>query len=67
MNLLEEIENFRMIKLSESNQYIVREALEAYRNEKTDDLHFERDPNRAEYIDIEILEIDEILELIGDE
>ena len=67
MNLLEEIENFRMIKLSESNRYLVREALEAYRNEKTSDLYDERDPNRADYIDVEILEIDEILELIGDE
>ena len=64
---IETAENFRTIKLSESNRSIIRDALEAYRNNRTIALYSERDPNRADFVDIEILEIDEIFDLIGDE
>lgn len=60
MNFFEEIENNKMVKLSESNREIIEQALLAYKNisiyqNKSDD-----------YLEIQDLEIGEILEKIKD-
>lgn len=60
------LDNPKTFDLIESQRFIIGEALEAYRNEVTARLYDERDPNRADAVDIELLEIDEILELIGE-
>ena len=60
MNLLDTIENNKMIKLSESNRYIIENALIAYKNISV----YQNDSD--EYIEIQSLEIDEILEKIKD-
>jgi len=62
MMLLEQFENYKTVKLSESNRQILRDALEYYRNAVTVSLYTEGN----EYEDIELLEIDEILNTIGD-
>lgn len=60
MNLLDTIENNRMIKLSESNRFIIEQALAAYKNISV----YQNDDD--EYLEIQDLEIDEILEKIKD-
>ena len=60
MNLFKTVENFKTIKLSESNRYIVEKALNAYKNIAV----YQNDSD--EYIEIQELEIDEILEKIKD-
>jgi hypothetical protein len=64
MHLSEQLENYKDIKLSESNREIIRDALEMYRNEVTKRLYSEVGTNYADYHDIMILEIDEILEVL---
>jgi hypothetical protein len=54
--------------LSESNREIIKDALEMYRNEVTKKLYSDVKSNyTTEYHDIMILEIDEILEVLGTE
>jgi hypothetical protein len=65
MNLSEQLQNYKDIKLSESNREIIRDALEMYRNVVTKRLYSEVRTNYANYHDIMILEIDEILEILG--
>jgi hypothetical protein len=61
--LSHELENFKDIKLSESNREILKDALEMYRNEVTKRLYSEvKSIFVTEYHDIMLLEIDEILE-----
>jgi hypothetical protein len=61
-----ELENYKDIKLSESYRDIIRDALELYRNEVTKRLHSEVESIFVtEYHDIMLLEIDEILEVLG--
>lgn len=60
MKLFEQIENYKTVNLSESNRDIIEQALHAYKNisiyqSKSD-----------EYLEIQSLEIDEILENIKD-
>jgi hypothetical protein len=62
-----DVENCRMVKMSESNRYIVRELLEKYRNEATMQMFDNTSEYNQEYWDIMVLEIDEILESIGEE
>jgi hypothetical protein len=51
---------------SESNRDIIKDALEMYRNEVTRRLYSEVKSNFVtEYHDIMLLEIDEILEVLG--
>lgn len=66
MTLAEQLENVKNVKLSESNRDIIRDALEMYRNEVTKRLYAEVESNYVnEYHDIMLLEIDEILEVLG--
>jgi len=61
--LSRELENFKDINLSESNREIIKDALEMYRNEVTKRLYSDvKSIFVAEYHDIMLLEIDEILE-----
>jgi ribosomal protein L20A (L18A) len=65
MNISEQLQNYKDIKLSESNREIVRDALEMYRNKVTERLYSDIGTNYTNYHDIMILEIDEILEVLG--
>ena len=65
MHLSEQLQNYKDIKLSESNREIIRDALEMYRNVVTKRLYSDVKTNYANYHDIMILEIDEILEVLG--
>ena len=65
MHFSEQLQNYKDIKLSESNREIIRDALEMYRNEVTERLYSDVRTNYANYHDIMILEIDEILEVLG--
>jgi len=57
----------KSIFLSDSNRIIIREALEAHRNELTAKLYGDVPSNcSTEYFDIEIQEVDEILEQLGE-
>jgi hypothetical protein len=58
MNLLEQVENFKMVKLSESNRELIRNALEAYNNISV------YQSNDDDYIEVQSLEINEILEKV---
>jgi hypothetical protein len=60
MHLSEQLQNYKDIKLSESNREIIRDALEMYRNVVTKRLYSDVRTNYANYHDIMILEIDEI-------
>jgi len=60
MNLFDTIENNKTIKLSESNRQIIEDALLAYKNISV------YQSNSDEYLEIQSLEIDEILEKIKD-
>jgi hypothetical protein len=62
MNILE---NYVDIKLSESNRSIIRDALEAYRNEVTAKVYGDTESVfDTEYHDIMLDEIDEIMVLV---
>ena len=62
MNILE---NYIDIKLSESNRSIIRDALEAYRNEVTAKVYGDTESVfDTEYHDIMLDEIDEIMVLM---
>jgi hypothetical protein len=62
MNILE---NYVDIKLSESNRSIIRDALEAYRNEVTAKVYGDTESVfDTEYHDIMLDEIDEIMVLM---
>ena len=65
MHLSEQLQNYKDIKLSESNREIIRDVLEMYRNVVTKRLYSDVRTNYANYHDIMILEIDEILEVLG--
>ena len=65
MHLSEQLQNYKDIKLSESNREIIKDALEMYRNVVTKRLYSDVRTNYANYHDIMILEIDEILEVLG--
>ena len=66
--MLDIFENYELIRLSESNRYLVRNALELYRNQITAKLYGDiEDDIDPVYHDIELLEIDEILELLKEE
>jgi len=60
MNFFEIVENTKTLKLSESNRYIIEQALLAYKNIAV----YQNDSD--EYLEIQNLEIDEILEKIKD-
>jgi hypothetical protein len=60
MNFFEIVENTKTVKLSESNRYIIEQALLAYKNIAV----YQNDSD--EYLEIQNLEIDEILEKIKD-
>jgi hypothetical protein len=63
-----DMQNYKNIKLSESEREVIRDALEMYRNEVTKRLYSEVKSNfTTEYHDIMILEIDEILEIVSEE
>ena len=66
INMFAEIEKYRLIRTNESNRSIIRTALEQYRNIVTMHLYTAKDYS-AEYHDIELLEIDEILENLGED
>jgi|APGre2960657404_1045060.scaffolds.fasta_scaffold252889_1 hypothetical protein len=61
-----ELQDYKNITLSVSNRNIIRDALEMYRNEMTKKLYSDVESNfTTEYYDIELLEIDEVIEILG--
>jgi hypothetical protein len=58
MNYQEILEDVKLVKLSDSNRQIISDALEAYKNISVYQV------NSDDYIEIQSLEIDEILEKI---
>ena len=60
-DFMRQCENFRTIELSESNRAIILSAFEMYRIVVTTRLY----KSGEDHDDIELLEIDEIIEIIG--
>jgi hypothetical protein len=60
MNYQEILEDVKLVKLSDSNRQIISDALEAYKNISVYQV------NSDDYIEVQSLEIDEILEKIKD-